>query len=91
MTDHTGRDYVRADEGHAIAHLALPPALLPLRHHAECRRDELPPLPFKAFALHRLLTDAECASLVALAEQTGFRSISWEYDEVRAPDDLSFF
>lgn len=83
MTDHTGRDYVRADEGHAINRLTMPPSLL-AQDYTACKREAMSPaLPFKSFALDGLLTKQECSGLLEMVEQSGFKSIAWEYDPVR--------
>lgn len=90
MTDHTGRDYVRADEGHAIPCITLPSSLL-AQDYTGCRRKAIAPeLPFKSFELDGLLSAKECIELLDLVNKSGFKSIAWEYDPVSRSQPVPF-
>lgn len=82
MTDNTGRAHVRAEESHIVETLALPPGLLASDLPSNAKRQEID-VPLNGFQVNRVLTEAECDRLVAVAEKKGFDSIAWEYDPVR--------
>ena len=86
MTDNTGRDHVRATDAHELPELRLPPSLLAPASSSEihAKRVVIPRLSVgDGFQVFDLLSEKECAGLVALAEENSFKSITWEYDPVR--------
>lgn len=86
MTDNTGRGYVRAEDNHTFPQLKLPSGFFPSAKetddHGDRARSSLGNLPANAFAIKNFFTAKECSGLVALAEQTGFKPVSWEYNPV---------
>ena len=85
MTDNTGRDHVRTeDDEHSVKELMLPPGLLAsaLPPNVMQKRNEIA-LPLKGFEVENLLSTEECKGLTALAEKTGLKPVTWEYNPVR--------